>query len=267
MLLDLGAPAGPEGVLLLVLGAAALAAGFIDAVVGGGGLIQVPALFAFVPNGSAGSLFGTNKISSISGTFVAALRYARGVRLDWNPLVPAIIGALIFSWLGAAAVSYLPRALVQPVVLGLLIPVAILTFRHRELGAHHVPRHSVVQQRLMGLLTGVLLGFYDGFFGPGTGAFLIFIFVRFFGYDFLHASASSKLINLTTNFAALAFFIPAGEFFLLAAVVMAVCNVAGAWLGSHLAIRRGSAFVRRFFLILLIALIVKMAWGTLEMLT
>ena len=266
ILFGLGASGGPEGWVLLALALAALMAGFIDAVVGGGGLVQVPALFSFVPQGSAATLFGTNKISAISGTFLATLRYARNVRLDWNPLIPALLGAAVFSWIGAATVSLLPRALAQPMVLGLLVVVAVITLRHKEMGAVHEPRLSRSSQRLAGLLTGALLGFYDGFFGPGTGAFLIFIFVRFFGYDFLHASASSKLVNFTTNLAALAFFLPAGEFFLIAALAMAVCNVAGAWLGSHLAVKKGSRFVRRFFLVLLAVLIVKMAWGTLEML-
>ena len=110
------------------------------------------------------------------------------------------------------------------------------------------------------------MGFYDGFFGPGTGAFLVFVFVRFFGYDFLHASAASKVVNVMTNLAALAFFLPVGAFFLSAALLMAVCNIAGAWVGTHLAVKKGSQFVRRFFLILLAVLILRMAWGTLEML-
>ena len=266
MWLEFGAAGGPEGGLLLILGLAAFAAGLVDAVVGGGGLISVPALFSFVPNGSAGALLGTNKISSVSGTVFAAYRYARGVRLDWNPLVPALVGALVFSWLGAAAVSLLPRAFAQPLVLVMLILVAFSTLRSREMGTQHAPRHSVATQRWMGFLAGAVLGFYDGFFGPGTGAFLVFIFVRFFGYDFLHASASSKLINLTTNLAALAFFIPAGEFFMVAALVMAACNVVGALIGTSLAVVKGSGFVRRFFLVLLFVLILKMGWGTLEML-
>ena len=266
MWFEFGAAGGPEGGVLLILGLAAFAAGLVDAVVGGGGLISVPALFSFVPNGSAGALFGTNKISSVSGTVFAAYRYARGVSLNWNPLLPALAGALVFSWLGAAAVSLLPRAFAQPLVLVMLILVAFSTLRSREMGTQHAPRHSVATQRWMGFLAGAVLGFYDGFFGPGTGAFLVFIFVRFFGYDFLHASASSKLINLTTNLAALAFFIPAGEFFMVAALVMATCNVVGALIGTSLAVVKGSGFVRRFFLVLLFVLILKMGWGTLEML-
>ncbi len=264
-ILSLGEAGGPTGWVLFLLAAFAFVAGFVDAIVGGGGLVQVPALFTLVPQGSAASLFGTNKIAAISGTFIAATRYVRAVKLSWDALLPALIGAAIFGWLGAAAVSLLPRELAQPLVLVLLIVVAIATFRKKELGSVHDPRFSVTKARLAGFATGALLGFYDGFFGPGTGAFLIFIFVRFFGYDFLHASASSKMVNLMTNLAALAFFLPAGEFFLLAALAMAVSNVAGAFVGTHLAVTKGSQFVRRFFLILLVVLIARMAYGTLEM--
>lgn len=265
-ILSLGQAGGPDGMALLLLGLFAIAAGFVDAVVGGGGLIQVPALFSFVPQASAASLFGTNKIASISGTLMAASRYARAVRLPWDSVLPALLGAAVFGWLGAAAVSLLPREMAQPLVLVLLIIVAVVTLRKKELGVVHAPRFNVAQQRVLGFIAGAALGFYDGFFGPGTGAFLIFVFVRFFGYDFLHASASSKLVNVMTNLAALAFFVPAGEFFLKAALVMAVCNVAGAWAGTHLAVKKGSQFVRKFFLILLAVLIVRMAWSTLEML-
>jgi len=265
-ILSLGATDGPQGLVLLLLALFATSAGFVDAVVGGGGLIQVPALFSFIPNGSAAALFGTNKIAAVSGTFFAARRYIREVDLNWQILLPALVGAASFSWLGAATVSVLPRQLAQPLVLVMLLVVAYATLRKKDLGAVHAPRLNFAQQRFFGLLTGAALGFYDGFFGPGTGAFLIFIFVRFFGYDFLHASASSKVVNMMTNFAALLFFIPAGEFFFLAAVVMAVCNVAGAWIGAHLAVKKGSEFVRRFFLVVLAVLIAKMAFGTLEML-
>jgi uncharacterized protein len=264
--LGLGQAGAPDGYVLLLLGLFALCAGFIDAVVGGGGLVQIPALFSFVPQASAATLFGTNKISSIAGTTIAAARYVRAVKLPWSSVLPALVGAAIFAWLGAATVSLLPRDLAQPLVLVLLVIVAVVTFKKKELGAVHAPRLTLGQQRVLGFCAGALLGFYDGFFGPGTGAFLIFVFVRFFGYDFLHASASSKVVNVMTNFAALVFFVPAGEFLLLAALLMAACNIAGAIAGAHLAVKKGSQFVRRFFLILLVVLIVRMAYGTLEML-
>lgn len=260
-----GADGGPTGWTLAALGVFALSAGFVDAVAGGGGLIQVPALFSALPQASVASLFGTNKFAAVAGTFMAARRYARVVQLPWRVLLPALAGAGLFSWLGAAAVSLLPRAWAQPAVLVLLIVVALTTFRRKDLGLVHAPKFSRQLQPVLGFLAGSAMGFYDGFFGPGTGTFLIFLFVRGFGYDFLHASASSKLVNVMTNLAALAFFIPAGEIFVLAGLLMASCNVAGALLGSQVAVRKGSRFVRQFFLILLMLLIANMALSTWEM--
>ena len=262
---SLGQPGGPAGAVLLVLGLASLAAGFVDAVVGGGGLVQLPAMFSVIPQGAVAPILGTNKIASLAGALISTSRYLRVVPLPWNVVLPALAGAALFGWVGAAAVSLLSREVAQPLVLVLLVLVAVMTLRRKEMGSVHAPRFAVRHQRWFGFLAGAALGFYDGFFGPGTGAFLVFIFVRFFGYDFLHASACAKVVNVMTNLAALAFFLPAGEFFAAAALVMALCNVVGAWVGTHVAVRKGSQFVRKFFLMLLALLIIKMAADTLEM--
>ncbi len=251
--------------VVLFLGFAAFAAGFVDAVVGGGGLVQLPALFGSFPQASAASLFGTNKVSSIAGTFFAAHRYIRSVALRSHVLWPAMLSAVVFSLLGAAAVSLLPRAWAQPLVLVLLVTVAVVTLRQRHLGLVHEPRFSPRREFWFALGLGAALGFYDGFFGPGTGAFLIFIFVRVFGYDFLHASAHSKLINLMTNLGALVFFVPTGEVLWKVGLVMAGCNVVGSLVGARTAVRRGSQFVRLFFIGLLAVMIVRMGVTTVEM--
>lgn len=247
---------------LVLLAALAFLAGFVDAVVGGGGLIQLPALFSVYPQAIPGALFGTNKFASIFGTAAATMRYARGARLRWPMLLPAALGALVFAFLGARAVSMLPVEVIRPLVLAMLIAVAIYTFKKKALGTVHVPRLKDMTEMWLGLATGAVLGFYDGFFGPGTGAFLIFIFVRLFGYDFLNASANAKVINTVTNFAALLYFIPTGNVLWLAAAIMAVSNVAGSVTGSHVAIRRGATFVRRVFLAVLTAIILKFGYDT-----
>ena len=247
---------------LALLAVLAFFAGFVDAVVGGGGLIQVPALFTVYPQTAPGVLFGTNKFSSIFGTAAATLRYARGVHMPWRMLVPAAAGALIFSFLGARAVTMLPVEIIRPVVLVLLIAVAAYTLKKKHFGSIHVPRLKGTPEKWLGFATGAALGFYDGFFGPGTGTFLIFILVRFFGYDFLNASASAKVINTATNLAALVYFIPTGNIFWLAAAIMAVANLSGSFTGSHLAIRHGVVFVRRLFLIVLAAIILKFGYDT-----
>jgi uncharacterized membrane protein YfcA len=251
--------------VLVFLAFAAFAAGFVDAVVGGGGLVQVPALFGSLPNASPAILFGTNKVSSIAGTVFAAHRYMRSVPLQAHILWPAMVAAVVCSLFGAATVSLLPRAWAQPLVLVLLLAVAVATLRQRSMGLIHQPRLSAQREFWAALALGGGLGFYDGFFGPGTGAFLIFIFVRVFGYDFLHASAHSKLINLMTNLGALVFFVPTGEVLWKIALVMASCNVLGSLVGARTAVRRGSQFVRLFFIGLLAVMIVRMGVTTVEM--
>lgn len=250
--------------LIYFLALAGFCAGFVDAVVGGGGLIQVPALFGSLPQASTASLHGTNKLSSACGTAFAAWRYARSVRLDWRVLLPAVAAAAAFAWLGANLVSLIPRVWAQPLVLVLLVGVALLTLRRPSMGLVHAPRLTPAGALASSLAVGAGIGFYDGFFGPGTGAFLMFIFVRWFGYDFLHASAAAKLVNLTTNLAALTFFLPSGAVIWQAGLVMGACNVLGSFIGTRAAVRKGSGFVRIFFLVVLAVMIARLGWTTLE---
>ena len=247
---------------LVILLVAAFFAGAIDAVVGGGGLIQIPALFAVYPGESAATLFGTNKCASVVGTANATWRYARQVKMPWRTILPAAVAAFAFSYLGAAAVAWLPKDAVRPLILILLIGAAIYTLRRKDFGQVHQPAHSGHLELVYAVLLGGLIGFYDGFFGPGTGSFLIFLFVRFFGFDFLHASAGAKVVNVATNLAALAYFIPNGYVIALLAALMAVANVSGSIAGTWLALKHGSGFVRQVFLVLVGVLIVKFAWDT-----
>lgn len=247
---------------ILILLLAAFFAGAIDAVVGGGGLIQIPALFAVYPAESAATLFGTNKCASVVGTANATWRYARQVKMPWSTILPAAVAAFILSYAGAAAVAWLPKDTVRPLILILLIGAAIYTLRRKDFGQVHQPTHSGHKELIYAILLGGLIGFYDGFFGPGTGSFLIFLFVRFFGFDFLHASAGAKVVNVATNLATLAYFIPNGYVIALLAALMAVANVSGSIAGTWLALKHGSGFVRKVFLILVGVLIVKFAWDT-----
>lgn len=248
---------------LVVLLVAAVLAGCVDAVAGGGGLIQVPALFSVLPQQAPATLFGTNKIASVFGTSSAAWRYARQVRMPWGTILPAAVAAFAAAYLGAAAVAWLPPAALRPLILTLLVGAAIYTFHRKDFGALHRPRHAGRCEFLLAVLLGAVIGFYDGFFGPGAGSFLIFLFIRFFGFDFLHASAAAKFVNVATNLAALGFFVPHGYWLPALGAAMAVGNVAGAWLGTHLAMRYGSGFVRRLFLLVVVLLIARFAWDTL----
>ena len=248
--------------LLVVLACAAVFAGFIDSVVGGGGLIQIPALFSTLPKEIPATLFGTNKISSVFGTANAAWRYARRVEMPWATTLPAALAAFACSYLGAMAVASLPRDLLRPMILVLLIGAAAYTFWRKDFGALHRPQHAGAREFIYALILGGVIGFYDGFFGPGTGSFLIFLFIRYFGFDFLHASAASKIVNVATNLAAIIYFVPNGFFLPVAAGVMAAANILGSIIGTYLALRHGSGFVRKVFLVVVCALIVKFAWDT-----
>lgn len=247
--------------LLLLLAAGAFFAGFVDAVVGGGGLVQIPLLFSAFPAAPPAVLFGTNKLASVVGTTSAALQYARRVRLDWHLAGPAALAAFVASWFGARSVALFPPHLLRPLVLVLLVTVAAYTFMRKDFG--HLRRdtgHSVHHERLIAVAIGASIGFYDGFFGPGTGSFLIFCFIRFLGLDFLAASATAKIANVATNTAAILYFASHGSVLWPAAVAMAVCNLGGALVGSRLAIRRGAHFVRKLFLAVVVALCAKLAY-------
>jgi uncharacterized membrane protein YfcA len=219
-------------------------------------------LFTMLPHELPATLLGTNKISSVFGTSNAAWRYARRVRMPWRTTLPAAFSAFAFSYLGAMAVAWLSRELLRPLILLLLVVSAAYTFWHKDFGAIHRPQHAGKRELVYAIIMGGTIGFYEGFFGPGAGSFLIFVFIRFFGFDFLHASAAAKVVNMATNLAALGFFIPNGFYLPVAALAMALCNVLGSVIGTHLALRHGAGFVRRVFLLVVCALILKFAWDT-----
>jgi uncharacterized membrane protein YfcA len=245
--------------LLLFLCLSSVLAGFIDSVVGGGGLIQIPAMLILLPGMPVATILGTNKFSSCAGTTIAVQRYAREVTIDWFSILPAAVTAFIFSFLGSRTVTLLSTEFTRPIVLALLILVAIYVFWVKDLGLVHQPKHARKKATFLGILIGAGLGFYDGFFGPGTGSFLIFLFVGVFGFNFLAASASAKVINWATNMASIIYFGWSGHILYQYAVPMAACNIVGSLIGTRLAIAKGSQFVRIFFLIIVCALIIKLA--------
>jgi uncharacterized membrane protein YfcA len=239
---------------------AALGAGFIDAMAGGGGLVQLPALFAAFPTAPHTTLLGTGKLAGLAGTTSAVARFVRHVRLDWGLVLPAATGAFVASLAGAwTATAFSPERFRTLVPL-LLTAILLYTLSHRDLGSQHRPRRVDRDGRWLAAASAGAIGLYDGFFGPGTGSLLVFLFVRVFGLDFLHASASAKIVNASTNVAALLLFGLTGELYWLLGLAMAACNVIGAQFGSHLAIRRGSSLVRKVFLVVVGSLIVKTAW-------
>jgi len=241
----------------------AFMAGFIDSIVGGGGLIQLPAMLLLLPGVPVPTVLGTGKVSSLAGTLVALQRYAGRVPIRWRTVGLAAVTAALFAVLGARVVSYLPTQLVRPLVLGLLVVIALYTFWRKDFGQRHAPRLSGRRELVYGVLLGVGLGFYDGFFGPGMGSFLLFSFVGLFGYDFLTASGSSKLVNAATNITSLVYFAYTDQVLYRVGLPMAACNVLGATLGTRLALQRGTGFVRILFLVVVGGIILKLGWETL----
>ncbi|MFC4160560.1 sulfite exporter TauE/SafE family protein [Chitinimonas lacunae] len=243
-----------ELILLLI---AAFGAGFLDAVVGGGGLIQLPALFSAYPALPPATLLGTSKLAGVWGTLAAVWRYARTVRLDWHSIGPAMLLAPLGAWAGARAVSAIPPEQVRMILPFVLGAVAVYTLMKKDLGQAHQPRFRAKSAVWVSAGMGLGLGFYDGLFGPGVGSVLIFVYVRLFGFDFLHASASAKLVNVACNIGALIGFGLGGHLLWKVGLLMGACNVVGSLVGSHTAIAQGSAFVRKVFIAVLSVLIVK----------
>ncbi len=236
---------------------ASLLAGFVDAIVGGGGLVMVPALFAAFPAAPPATLLGTNKAASVWGTAMATWQYSRRVQVRWGAMLPAAGAGFVGSFAGAWAVTIMSAEFLRKLLPLVLLGVLVYTLAKKELGRHHTPRFAGRQEVLVASMVGVVIGFYDGFFGPGTGSFFVFLFVRLLGYDFLNASASAKLLNCATNIAAILLFAAKGHVWWHFAVTLAIANVVGSLLGTHLALKHGTGFVRIIFIVVVSALIIK----------
>ena len=236
---------------------AAFGAGFVDSVAGGGGLIQVPALFAIYPNSNPATLLGTNKLASIGGTLIAAKRYLKSVNLPYFILTPAILSAFVGSFVGAAVVKSMSADVFRVLLPAILIGLLIYTLRQPSMGSSHMPVVDGKKKMIHAALLGGGVGFYDGFFGPGTGSFLLIGFIRIFGFDFLHASAATKLVNATTNFAAILLFASFGHMAWALGFAMMLLNILGSIFGSHYALRHGNGFIRKIFIAVVSALIIK----------
>lgn len=243
--------------VLLTLVALAFIAGFIDSVVGGGGLIQIPALLINLPEQPLATIFGTNKIASLSGTSVAAYQYSKRIKFDYKLLAVIALSSFVASFLGAKAVSLINVEVLKPIILVILILIAVYTFIKKDLGSFQTKELNFEKQALYGILIGLIVGFYDGFFGPGTGSFFVLGFVVLLGFEFVKASAYAKIINCMTNLSALIVFIRQGNYLLEIALLMAIFNVLGNFMGSRIALKKGNEFVRVVFLVIVIIMIIR----------
>lgn len=249
--------------VLLLLALAALSAGYVDAVVGGGGLIQLPALLLGLPSAAPVAILATNKLASICGTTVSSATYYRRVRPDPRTFGPLMAFAFAGSALGAVAASHVPRAAFDPIVLVVLVVVGSYVVVKPTLGGATSLRFTGRRHLGAAMLTGFVIGVYDGALGPGTGSFLVFTLVGLLGYSFLEASAKARLANWATNAAALCVFVPQGVVLWRVALVMGGANLVGGYLGARTAVARGAGFVRVFFIVVVSAFVIRIGGGLL----
>ena len=237
-------------------------AGFVDAMAGGGGLVQLPALIVGLPNKELPLILGTNKVPSIFGTAAAARNYFKNIKPD-IPLTLSMMGpAFIGSMAGASLAAAVPKDFFKPFIVFLLVVVAIYTWLKPELGMNENLKYTHKKRLAIVALIGLLIGFYDGIFGPGTGTFLVFFLVSGIGYAFLKASGTAKLVNISTNAGAILSFQLTGHIWWQLGLLLAFANVTGAIIGSRLAIKGGSPLVRKVFLAVTFLLIARVAWDT-----
>ena len=246
----------------LFLLAASFFAGFIDSIAGGGGLIQLPALLIGLPKSETAEVLGTNKLSAVFGTTTAAALYRKQIKPDPKILLAMGLPAFLGSAGGAVLASKIPTSSMRPMVLVLLIIVAVYTWFKPDLGKFENLRHLPKRRVQIAALAGVVIGFYDGIFGPGTGSFLMLILVASLGYAFITASAIAKVVNVATNVGAIMVFGVNGAVLWQIGIILGIANISGAVIGARLAIKGGSTLVRKVFLIVTVALIVKVGIAT-----
>ena len=245
---------------LILLCLVAFLAGFVDAIVGGGGLVQTPAGLVLLPQYSVATVIGTLKIPAFSGTSFAAIQYAKKVKLNYRLLLFMTLIAFCAAYAGSALLNAVSNSFMKPFLLVVLILVAIYTYSNKNFGIHTNKDHNLTQQWTYSIAISLVIGFYDGFIGPGAGSFLVLAFIGLMGLDFLKASANAKFVNLATNLGSIVFFALKGKIILSVALPMAVCNALGGLLGARLAILKGNRFIRIFFLVIVCITILRFAY-------
>lgn len=238
-----------ETYIIIFLCLASFVAGFVDAIVGGGGLIQTPIALVLLPNISIASVIGTLKIPGFSGTSMAAYQYLKTTKVNWRLFLIMAFVSFVFAYLGSSLLNIMQNDFMKPLLFLVLILLLLYTYFKKDFGQFQIEKLTHKQTYIYGIVICVFLGFYDGFIGPGTGSLLIMAFIAILGFDFLQANMYAKLVNLATNFGSITLFVLKGKIIWTIAIPMALCNVTGSWLGARLAISKGNGFIRIFFLI------------------
>lgn len=246
--------------IIVLLCLAAFSAGFVDAIVGGGGLIQLPVALILLPNLPVVNVIGSLKIPAFSGTAFAAFQYLKKGKLKWKLLILMMAIAFICAFAGSFLLSRVANSFMKPILLVVLSLVAIYTYAKKDFGQHTEKFHGDNKQLAYGIIISLAIGLYDGFIGPGAGSFLVLSFVSILGLDFLNASAHAKMVNLATNLGSICWFLISGKILWAVALPMAASNAAGGWFGAKLAINKGNHFIRIFFLMVVIATLLRFAY-------
>ena len=249
-----------ETYVLVFLCLAAFAAGFIDAIVGGGGLIQTPMGLILLPNLPVSTVIGTLKVPAFSGTSFAAYQYLKKVDMNWKLLSIMMLLAFPSAFLGSTLLTYVRNDFMKPLLLVVLGFLVIYTYAKKNFGQHIEKNHPPRTQIWNAIGISFVVGLYDGFIGPGTGSFLVVAFIAIMGFDFLHASANAKMVNLATNFGSICLFILKGKIIWAIALPMAASNALGGWIGAKLAINKGNSFIRIFFLVVVVGTLIRFAY-------
>ncbi|MFK7001093.1 sulfite exporter TauE/SafE family protein [Flavobacterium oreochromis] len=249
-----------ETYIIILLCFASFIAGLIDAIAGGGGLIQTPIALILLPNSPIANLIGSLKVPAITGTSIAAVHYLKNVKMHWKPLLIMGLFSCVSAFFGSYLLTLVSNDFIKPLLLFILIILAIYTFLKKDFGNHKPKDISKSYFLILGSIISSLIGFYDGFIGPGTGSFLIVSFIVILGLDFLHASAHAKLINIASNMGSLCLFISKGKIIWIIAIPMAICNGIGGWIGAKLAIQKGNQLIRIFFLTVVIGTLIRLSY-------
>jgi hypothetical protein len=248
------------GLLLICLGA--YASGLVGSITGGGGLISLPIMMLVMVQTPIVTILGTNKLIAFFGTSFAIYRYSRNISIPWKTVLPLAVFSFLGSLAGAQVVSLMKPEGLRPVIIVVLAFVAIYTFSQKNLGTHPTPGITGWNKSFAGIIAGVVLGFYDGFLGPGTGTFFIFSLVLIYGLDFLSSAASAKVLNAATNLAAILFFAFTNQLDYVLGIPMILCNILGAITGTKLAMLKGNRFIRNVFICMVILVLLKLSYDT-----
>lgn len=247
-------------VITVLLFLAIFFAGFVDAIAGGGGLIQQPSLLITFSETNTVTVMGTSKTAAAFGTSAAALRYRRSIKTDPMLLLSMVIPAFIGSSLGALLATHISAQNLKSAIFFMMVLIFFYTFAKPELGKEKVERFTPSALKKVGAIAAFVIGFYDGLIGPGTGTLLMIVLVAVMGFAFIGASAIAKVVNLVTNIAAIIVIGIRVPIMWKLGIALGIANLVGGFIGSHVAVRKGSGFVRTFYLIVTGLLILRLGY-------